>query len=731
MGALRGSFFLSLPILLRWPDELCHIQHELSGIDQIASLWRCDQYRDAEFRVLARLANDQDDFHCLILLSLCAESLKRSAQHHSLLNYLSARFSSHEMTRWLKLRHWLNTLDAGSISNAGSDIWLGEQESPLLMVLRCRFLLASQRLDELQLKFDSLDPLVASCLEIQQCKGDLAALLGNHNEALEIWKPLIERCPGSRSVHQRVIKLAITCRDSEAAVRASRLALNRFGEDPEFLSSLTAIKLHQRQPGLGQRSSLLGMVWHSLGLADVDIANQFSCYEMNGRVDWLEHVLPSAVESPTDQQTTNSNLTMQLASISSSKYESHLKTYVSGLQSSQQNTLYKNSSKLKKVCSPGSKLKVAWVIGDLCPHPVSRFIYQFFAGSQNNEFRHDHILVNTYNHGKESCKSWFEGLSNLSIVDVSSHKAEKRVAAIRSLDVDVALDLSGWTSNHFLAGFMARLAPIQINYLGYFASSGLTEMDYWLGDRNLFPSQMKEWCSEQIFCLNRPFLAWKPVTPLPEAEASISDAPQGPIRFGTFNHNRKISDQTLSLWGRILRAIPNSILVLKANASEDIHTQKILRKRMISHGLDPERVEWLPLTQGPAEHLQQYSKLDVTLDPFPNGGCTTTCESLWMGVPVITLKGSHYVSRMSTAVLSGAHLDEWIAESEDDYLEKAEQAGQQLSSLRKNRLHWRRKLQNSPLGDPVGLMRELENAFTQMADRYPGQVSDKEIQALC
>ena len=162
------------------------------------------------------------------------------------------------------------------------------------------------------------------------------------------------------------------------------------------------------------------------------------------------------------------------------------------------------------------------------------------------------------------------------------------------------------------------------------------------------------------FPLNRPFLAWKPASPLPEAEASISEAPQGPIRFGTFNHNRKISDQTLSLWGRILRVIPNSILVLKANAPEDIHTQKILRKRMISHGLDPERVEWLPLAQGPAEHLQQYAKLDVTLDPFPNGGCTTTCESLWMGVPVITLKGSHYVSRMSTAVLAGAHLDEWM-----------------------------------------------------------------------
>ena len=98
-------------------------------------------------------------------------------------------------------------------------------------------------------------------------------------------------------------------------LRSARLALQRFGEHPDFLSPITAIKLHQRQPGLGQRSSLLGMVWRSLGLAEVDIANQFSCYEMNGVVDWLEHILPSAIQSPMDQQTTFSNRSMQLASI--------------------------------------------------------------------------------------------------------------------------------------------------------------------------------------------------------------------------------------------------------------------------------------------------------------------------------------------------------------------------------------------------------------------------------
>ena len=590
-------------------------------------------------------------------------------------------------------------------------------------------LLGSQQLDKLNSKLKTLDPLLASTLEIQQCKGDLACLLGDPHKALEIWKPLVDRCPGSRSVLTRFLKLAITCRDSEAVIRAARLA-DRFGEHPDFLSSITTIKLHQRQPGLGQRSSgLLAMVWHSLGLAEVDISNQFSCYEMNGSVDWLEHILPSSIQFPMDQQTTCSNRTMQLASISSKQYRNHVQSYVSELRSSEMHALYENSSTLKRSIADVARLKVAWVMGDLAPHPVSRFVYQFFAGSQHYSFSHEHILVNTFDYGKESCKAWFEDLANFSIFDVSAYQGEKRVAAIRGLQADIAIDLSGWTSNHFLAGFMARLAPIQVNYLGYFASSGLDEMDYWLGDHQLFPIPMNEWSSERIFRLNRPFLAWKPVAPLPEAQVGVSDAPSGPIRFGSFNHNRKMSDQTIELWGKILQDVPDSILVLKANAEEDIHTQRILRKRMITHGLDPERVEWLPLTRGPLEHLQQYSKLDVALDPFPNGGCTTTCEALWMGVPVITLKGSHYVSRMSTAVLAGAQLEDWITDSEDDYLCKARAAARQLSSLRTNRGKWRQQLQQSPLGDPIGLMRALEDAFSAMSKKYTAGVFDSEIQA--
>ena len=125
------------------------------------------------------------------------------------------------------------------------------------------------------------------------------------------------------------------------------------------------------------------MVWRSLGLAEVDISNQFSCYEMNGLGDWLEHVLPSALQSPMEQQTIFSNRTMQLASISSNQYRNHVQSYASHLRSSSLNALYKNSSTLKKSIEDDSRLTVAWIMGDLAPHPVSRFVYQFLRVSED------------------------------------------------------------------------------------------------------------------------------------------------------------------------------------------------------------------------------------------------------------------------------------------------------------------------------------------------------------
>ena len=221
----------------------------------------------------------------------------------------------------------------------------------------------------------------------------------------------------------------------------------------------------------------------------------------------------------------------------------------------------------------------------------------------------------------------------------------EKVRLIREAKLDVAIDLSGWTGGHFMQGFLARLAPLQVNYLGYFATTGLPSMDSWIGDDGLFPSPMQEWHTETVHRLPRCFIAWQPSQQLDEAHEPVTAAPTGGIRFGCFNHNRKLSDATLRLWGELLSSLPGSSLVLKANAATDPYTQTLLVRRMRRCGLDPEQVIWLPLAPSHREHLQQYGQVDVALDCFPNEGCTTTCEALWMGVPVITLTGKHYVSQ--------------------------------------------------------------------------------------
>ncbi len=157
--------------------------------------------------------------------------------------------------------------------------------------------------------------------------------------------------------------------------------------------------------------------------------------------------------------------------------------------------------------------------------------------------------------------------------------------------------------------------------------------------------------------------------------------------------------------------------MLKATAAGDEATLALLQRRMLRCGLDPQRVIWLPLVGPSQEHLLQYGQIDVALDCLPNGGCTTTCEALWMGVPVITLTGNTYVSRMSTAVLHGAGMPEWCATSEAHYCQIAVAQAVRLEQLRRERVTWRQRLQASPLGDAADLMHHLEQAFSFLVSR--------------
>jgi len=425
--------------------------------------------------------------------------------------------------------------------------------------------------------------------------------------------------------------------------------------------------------------------------------------------------LESGLETSFYRHNLHANRALQLASLASDKSIEHLQMFVPLMRKSlEEQGFFNASGSLRHQIVDPEKLHIAWLTSDFGSHPVGRFLLGFLEASAGS-LHHRHTVISTYNRGNDSYASRVKSLPGVEYVDVSSYTGANRVKAIRRLKPDLLLDLNGWTSGQVIPELMARLAPIQVNYLGYFASTGLPEIDFWLGDDQLFPQPMSEWHQEQIWRLPRPFIAWQPSRYLPEFCAEMTSPPSGPIRFGSFNHTRKFSDRNLYLWGRILREVPDSLLVLKAHASTDPSSQTLLLRRMHRAGVPVERLIWLPLTPSTADHLQQYSELDIALDCMPNGGCTTTCEALWMGVPVITLAGDHYVSRMSTAVLNGAGCGDWVVDSEDAYVALACQRAAQVHQLRADRSQWRQRLRQSSLGDAKSLMHSLEHAFTAMA----------------
>ena len=704
--------------LLAWPADL-HVEsfdglkdHYLSLVRKL----RLDQHQAVEQQLLSQLAGDPSNISCLLILAQLRWQQSSFIPFELILQKLLKLAPDNIFVRWFQIQELLRNSDLDAIDLAGPDLWQGIEENKLLQLARIAFLLQQSNLAEAEALLNQLPKPLP--LEALRLKAHLLKQQGDSMAALAELQPALQRAPTNLPFLVQFLELVIDVKAASLALPTARLAIGHHGEHPDLLSHICTLKLYQRQPGLARRAALIQQAWASVRPTRVNASNIVNTYEQTGVTDWLDFLHKDLASNPLAYFDLHVNRTLQLASIQSPHLQQHLSQFTSAITSTPAFVQHLNAGSGVPHAhrSPGKSLRIAWITSDLTPHPVSRFLLGFLQASIGQRI-HQHLVVSMLNHGSEANTHQFANLPGVDVVDVSMHRDHQRVAAIRALKADVAIDLSGWTGGNFFVGFLARLAPVQVNYLGYFATSGLPTMDYWLGDSSLFPAVNTEWHTETLWRLDRPFIAWQPPLALPEGNAQVCLAPSGPLRFGSFNHTRKLSDQTLRLWASILRAIPGSLLVLKANADSDQVTQQLLRQRMVQQGFDPERVEWLPLTLTSEEHLQQYCNLDIALDPIPNGGCTTTCEALWMGVPVITLAGSAYVSRMSTAVLHGAGLSDWVCDSEQTYLALALKQASQLSLLRSNRGYWRQKILTSPLGDAADLMRHLERAFLEMHSR--------------
>ncbi len=361
---------------------------------------------------------------------------------------------------------------------------------------------------------------------------------------------------------------------------------------------------------------------------------------------------------------------------------------------------------------PDRPLRVGYLSPDYCNHPVARFMLPVFAG-------HDRCQITviglscgkridfTHSRVQRSCDEWH---------DLRFADDETIARFLADLQLDLLIDLGGYTSEQRLRPLTAKPAPIQLSYLGYPASTFLSCMDGWIGDRVVFGPQQEQETGphEELLQLDRCYLAYQPPVDAPDPDRT---APDQRFRFGCFNHSRKLSEACLDLFAAVLLAAPGSLLVLKSATFVEAEERQRIRSRLVQRGITADRLEMLEWVQGDTNHLSLYSRMDVALDTTPYGGTTTTCEALWMGVPVLTLAGASMVERQSAAVLAGAGLEAAIATTPEQFIQNAVKIARNGPRTRQDRLALRQYLSKSSLLDTADLVRHLEQLYRSLWQR--------------
>jgi len=263
--------------------------------------------------------------------------------------------------------------------------------------------------------------------------------------------------------------------------------------------------------------------------------------------------------------------------------------------------------------------------------------------------------------------------------------------------IDILFDLAGHTAQQRVAMFARRMAPVQASFLGYPGSTGVPNIDWMLGDPVVTPPQDDALCSERVWRLPHAVFCYAPGSDIPMPRRSAGDA-QRALTFGSFNNIAKLTPRTVALWAKVLRAVQGSRLLLKAPSFADALARQRYLALFAREGVEPARLSF----RGPSplhEMMAEYADVDVALDPVPYNGGTTTMQALWQGVPVITLRGGHFVSRMGASFMTAAGLPEWVAEDEQGYVEIARRAAADRRGLLMLQRGLREQLRSRPAWD--------------------------------
>jgi predicted O-linked N-acetylglucosamine transferase (SPINDLY family) len=353
---------------------------------------------------------------------------------------------------------------------------------------------------------------------------------------------------------------------------------------------------------------------------------------------------------------------------------------------------------------PNRRIRVGILSPDLRQHSVAYFIEPWFehhsrAVIELVVYQTNRIADTVTARLKELVSGQWHVMDNISDAGL----AEKIFAD----KIDILIELSGHTHAHSLPALHRRPAPIQVTYLGYPNTTGLSEVDYRIVDSITDPPTADQYATEKLLRLDPCFLCYKPPTSPPPIHNPQS-AIRNPLTFASFNTLQKLNHPLIALWTNLLNSIPSSRLLLKGGAPANSDLRASITQRFAAAGLDPSRITFLPHAPTTTEHLALYSQADIALDPFPYNGTTTTCEALFMGVPVITLRGNMHPGRVGTSLISAIGLQDLIAQSESDYITIAQRLAADEPRRAHLREHLRATLLASPLCDALAFSQRMD-----------------------
>lgn len=535
--------------------------------------------------------------------------------------------------------------------------------------------------------------------------GSLFLALGQLNRALEFYQLALQKTPTNLEALLGLSRCCIQSKKAELAIPSLLMARNLYPEEKQVKNLLIEAEIIQghfqqvvdycqdilkQEPEsvqtllqLGKAKLLQGEILESL-----DVTKRAAMLDVDSCNDYLWTLLH-------DPHSQNHELFQAYRHWGAKLESKYYPTYFDYLQPTEE----------MKV------LRIGFLSQDFKQHSAQYFYPALMKELDREQFKvicYSDVLVEDHvtEKFKQMADEWYaiRTLSNQQLAElIFNHK------------IDILIEPgSGSTSYRRVEVFNRKPAPIQLSFFPM--TSGLKSLDYLIGDRHIEVIGQERYHTEKVIKLPDCLLCYSP----PEQTPDIAELPvkiNDYITFGSFNRPSKLNEEVIKTWSQILLQVPNSRLVLKGDFQE-AHTCESLVRRFESYQISADRIELLPHMPDPDKHFDLYNQLDITLDPFPFGGHTTSYESFWMGVPVITLKQNRFFSRQALAVLKNLALEDLIAEDKEDYIEVAVSLANNRQYLEELRHSLRETMSQSPLCDLAGYAHHIEAILRQIWRNY-------------